>query len=864
MMPAPPMEILLAALLAATAAADLPQPRSGDDDGPQTPGTLTRAPELIEFAPAEYPPDAEAAGVAGAVTLALVIDENGAVVRATVIDPGPHPGFAPAALHAIQQFRFRPAEIDGEPAPVEIEFRYEFVLRAEATPPPADAPVALAGRVVERGTRAPLAGVTVESQGITAETGPDGRFALRGIAPGDVIVRVLSPDHEPLALGETVEDGKRREVEYRLRRRRYDPYEAVVRGERERREISVHVLETEEIRTIPGTQGDTLKVIQTFPGVARAPFGIGLLVVRGSEPSETLVYVDGVPIPLLFHFGGVTSVLNADVVEAIEFHPGNFSARYGRALGGTVQLRTRTARRRWHGAAQVDVFDGRFEVEGPFGEGSAYASLRRSWIDGVLAVALPRVSADAANDLRVAPRYYDYQAKLSHPALGGLVSAFAYGSDDLLTFVRDEDQPGRPTFHLSTLFHRAGVSWRRPLGSATNDLVVAVGRDSFDVLRGSAFGLLTEVHSLTIRDALTLRPSPAVTVEVGADLFLRRVQYSVYAAPFESPGTVGDDFQETPTTVSERDAGLWLAPALYAEADWRALPQLRVVAGLRLDAETRYGRAKAWVDPRLSAFYEAHPKTTIVAAAGLFGSPLEPQETSPTFGNPELDPERALHLSLGAHQELPWAARLELTGYHKRLWSLVVPTRALDAEGRSLRLSNEGRGRTIGMELLLRRELARGMFGWLAWTWSRSERLGDPTVPPHAWRPFALDQTHVLALVLSYRLPGDWVLGTRVRAVTGNPFTPSVGSVLDADTGAVQCLPSPARLSSRLPGFFQADARLDRRFVFDGWMLSAYLDVQNVTNHENAEFRFRSYDCTQTVPIPSLPLFPAIGLRAEW
>jgi len=253
-----------------------------------------------------------------------------------------------------------------------------------------------------------------------------------------------------------------------------------------------------------------------------------------------------------------------------------------------------------------------------------------------------------------------------------------------------------------------------------------------------------------------------------------------------------------------------------------------------------------------------------LAAAGLFGSAPEPQETSPTFGNPDLDAERGLHLALGVRRDLPWAARLELTGFYKRLWSLVVPTRTLDADGRSLRLSNEGRGRTFGVEVLLRRELTRGLFGWLAWTWSRSERIDDPSVPPYGWHPFPLDQTHVLALVLSYRLPGEWILGTRLRAVTGDPYTAPDGYYLDADTGRAQCIPSADRLGARLPGFFQADARLDKRFVFERWMLSAYLDVQNVTNRENAEFRLQNFSCTADVPVPSIPIFPAIGLRAEW
>ncbi|HET7824954.1 MAG TPA: TonB family protein, partial [Anaeromyxobacter sp.] len=529
------MGILLAALLTSILGAE-------DPAATQAQGALTRAPELLEFVPAEYPPEAEAAGVEGTVVLSIVIDEEGAVRQAVVTDPGPHPAFAAAALHAVQQFRFRPAEIDGKPAAVEIEYRYQFVLKKPEPPPPrAEEPVALTGRVVERGTRSPVAGATVEAEGRSVETGPDGRFALRGVAAGDVIVRVLSPEHDPLARREVVEEGRVRDVEFRIKRRAYDPYEAVVRGERRRPEVSNYTLDTEEVRTVPGTQGDTLKVLQNLPGVARAPFGIGLLVVRGSEPNQTIVYVDGIPIPLLFHFGGLTSVVNADVLQGLDFYPGNFGARFGRALGGTVELHTRDAKPEWHGAAQVDVFDGRLEAEDKIGPATAYASIRRSWIDAVLAVALPRVAPDAANDLRVAPRYYDYQTKVAFPALGGQVATFAFGSDDLLTFVRPEDKPGRPSFHLSTGFHRVGASWRRPMGEALqNDLVLAVGKDNFDVLRGEAFGLLTDVDVLTLRDALSWTATRRLTLELGADVNVQRVGYTVYAAPPGSPATIGD------------------------------------------------------------------------------------------------------------------------------------------------------------------------------------------------------------------------------------------------------------------------------------------------------------------------------------
>jgi TonB family protein len=831
---------------------------------PPAAGTLTRAPELVEFVPAEYPPEAEAAGIQGSVTLTLVIGEDGEVREARVVDPGPHPAFAAAALHAVVQFRFRPAEIDGKPAAVEIAYRYDFVLRKLEPAPAAEAPIALEGRVVERGTRTPVAGATVQAGDVAVETAADGRFTLRGVPPGPVEVRVASPEHAALSVKETVEPGKVRVVEYRLSRQHYDPYEAVVRGERSRSEVTVRTLTTEEVRTVPGTQGDTLKVLQNLPGVARSPFGIGLLVVRGSEPNQTIVYVDGVPIPLLFHFGGITSVLNADVVDAVDFYPGNFANRYGRALGGTVELRTREPRRELHGAAQVDLFDGRVEVEGPVGKGSMYAAIRRSWIDAVLAVALPKINPSAATDLRVAPRYYDWQTKLTYPVLGGQGAVFAFGSDDKLEFVRSTDRPGRPSFYLATAFWRVGASHRAPVGPATNELVVAAGRNTIDILNGGNFGLLTESTNVTLRDRLVWRLAPALSLEAGVDTLANRVDYRVYAPPTPAPGEVTDTFSGQATTIGDSGASWWVSPAAWVEADWRPLPPLRLVSGVRVDADVRFGVTNTWLDPRLAAFLDVRPGTTLVAGAGLFGSAPQPQESNKVFGNPDLAAERALHLSLGVRQDLPWAAKLEVTGFYKDMWELVVPTRSLDAQGHSLHYSSAGLGKNVGLEVLARRELARGLFGWLSWTWSRSLRRDDPTDPyfPH-WRPFQLDQTHVLAVIVSYRLPREWIVGTRVRYVSGNPSTPAIGAVLNADSGRYQCIPG-SPLSQRLPPFFQADARVDKRWVFDKWMFSTYLDVQNLTNRENAEFRFRNFDCTQVAVIPSIPFFPSLGFRAEW
>src|SRR4029077_2704819 len=111
-------------------------------------------------------------------------------------------------------------------------------------------------------------------------------------------------------------------------------------------------------RRVPGTQGDTLKVVQNLPGVARSAFGSGQLIVWGASPKETRVNVDGVEIPALYHVGGLRSTVNSDLVRSIDLAPGSYGAEYGRGLGGLVRVETRALTQKGvHGYASADVLD---------------------------------------------------------------------------------------------------------------------------------------------------------------------------------------------------------------------------------------------------------------------------------------------------------------------------------------------------------------------------------------------------------------------------------------------------------------------------------------------------------------------------
>ena len=66
--------------------------------------------------------------------------------------------------------------------------------------------------------------------------------------------------------------------------------------------------------------GDVVKVVQNLPGVARIPFGGSGLVI-GEVIQVTLAVVNGHFVPLIFHFGGLRSILPSELIERIDAIP---------------------------------------------------------------------------------------------------------------------------------------------------------------------------------------------------------------------------------------------------------------------------------------------------------------------------------------------------------------------------------------------------------------------------------------------------------------------------------------------------------------------------------------------------------------
>ncbi|MBN2525582.1 MAG: TonB-dependent receptor plug domain-containing protein [Deltaproteobacteria bacterium] len=182
-----------------------------------------------------------------------------------------------------------------------------------------------------------------ESDTVTnVDADANGHFRFDGLLPGRYQMEVVAADYSSFAVLETLEPGELLEVVYRLERATRD-LEVVVRTRRPMREVARHSLSAEEIQKIPGTRGDALRSVQNMPGMAQhAHIGGGKtsfgseLIIRGSSHGESAFSFNDINVPMLYHFQGMTSIINSDLIDKIDYYPGNFSVRYGRATGGVV------------------------------------------------------------------------------------------------------------------------------------------------------------------------------------------------------------------------------------------------------------------------------------------------------------------------------------------------------------------------------------------------------------------------------------------------------------------------------------------------------------------------------------------------
>ncbi len=715
------------------------------------------------------------------------------------------------------------------------------------------------GNVLDGITLQPVRGATVTApDGTTVKADRVGAFTI-DVPAGTVELTAVAPGYEPTTEETVVAEGGLTDHVILL----FKPgaafetieveAEAPIPPSPGRQDMS-----RQEITRIPGTRGDALTAVRSLPGVANTiggGSGPGLVVIRGAAPEDSKITIDGVEVPVLYHFFGLQSVLPSEFIENIEFLPGGFGPEEGRATGGVINVVTRSeAAPETSGFAEVSFINVAGFVQTPLTRKlTLTVAARRSLIDFIL----PQVVPDTVN-FTTAPQYYDGQLRVDwRRGEGDRVSLLAFTSFDLLSLISEEVNPNEPdftgSFDQETTFTRGILQWSKSRGAWSNRLVGSAGTNGFRVeIGGDNRYIRVDQKTLEIRDDLAWQAHARVKLRAGAEARWnpRDVRVRFPAQPQEGQPPP-PNFSNAPLVEFSQEIGNSVAGA-YVAADAKLAERTTLTAGARVDYFDHI--TATTVLPRLQLTHGIDKQLTLRAAVGQYSRNFEFGESIPT----QVDPERATQYVVGAEVKLDDNLTAQASVFYTSRSDLLVQD-ALAAEIDPLEAYvNRGTGRSYGAEYLLKLK-ADKFFGWLSYSFSRSDRVDGPMMTR---RLFDFDQTHNLIAVGSWTL-GKWEIGGRWQYSTGQPMTPVVGSVYLSDFNAFIPLYGAVN-SERIEDAHSMDLRVDRRWKFKSWELSAYVDITNVYAHARVLGYSYNYDYTEREAFKELPFVPALGVRGSF
>tara|TARA_R110002073_G_scaffold103664_7_gene234755 strand:- start:3337 stop:5409 length:2073 start_codon:yes stop_codon:yes gene_type:complete len=653
----------------------------------------------------------------------------------------------------------------------------------------------------------------------------------------------------------------------------------VIEATKNTKELGTSVVDATVAEETAGVQGDALKAVTVQGSVARSSGNSVGISVWGAAPADTRVYVDDVPVPRFFHMGGTRSILPSSEVESFTLISGGASARYGRGIGGAIEVRTPEPS--WEAMRmqfRVDPID----VGGSFGtrlgeKGSISFAARSS----VLPMGFNAVASERAEQVFAVPDYSDFQSRLSYNLSDGQVLRVLgmLSVDDLERGIPSRIESERFSESANSGFGRLAVSLLRGEGADSRKLTVWVGRDAASTRQD--FGLVAAEERLR-KDAVGVllirkKPlSPSIDLELGLDSEVSRSRWLRQGA-IALPAREGDisTFGQPPgDRVNEDDWTVTMASvAIYSTLAFKLGSALRIEPGLRFEPsiingnrilpvrptepEVGYSEQQWALSPRARVVYQPHNAAAFYASGGRYSQAPGAEDASPVFGSPVLERANAWQLLVGTDLRPFDKLRVGLQGFVSRQSNLAV--RSGDATpGLASLLTSNGSGRTIGANFSALASLGRGVDVTANYTLMKAERRKPGT----AWRLFDLDQRHTARASARWKSMSGIALAARVEVTSGFPRTPVEDSVFNSQSQRYDPI-FGAQNSERLPTFAELSLRIGYEGEVAWGRYRLWLDVVNASNRSNAQERYYSADYMRLSHVRGLPILPLLGAELQ-
>jgi len=718
----------------------------------------------------------------------------------------------------------------------------------------------ITGMVLKRSSREPVPEVKVAIAGTERSTLTDsaGSFVFDEVACGEHNIIVVAAGYKSEERKVEVAPGEAIQIKIYLEKAGFLLDEIVINAPRLTKTISRQTVSAREIKRIPGTGGDALRALQSLPGVAVMNDFSGQLYIRGGAPEDNLFLFDRTYLFYPYHFGGLVSTINADIIDKIDVLAGGFGAEFGADSQAVVDIRSRAGREDKCGVkVNVNMLMSEGLIEGPIGERcSWYLAGRRSYID-LFPIEVEQITAF--------PRFWDYQLKLDCDITEGEHLSFnAFGSDDFMAFhIKEEDVTDYPEFagkfHYRSGFHTQGLHLKSILSDRlSSNLSISHTPYLFDIKFGKGYFIRIEPDMYSIRDDVLYTLTPKYKVETGL-LFTSGMASvkSFFTRPPEE-GEVDYDFSTAEKIRTDAKERFTFVEG-YVQCRYSPVEKISLALGGRLDYFNLTDEIS--LEPRASLSLDLPIDTNLRFAWGRYLQSPQAFQIMEEWGNPDVKDSTATHYILEAERQLSTDTILKVACYYKKLSDLITGT---EDERRYL---NQGTGFSRGAEIFLKHEIKERFFGWLSYAYSLSHRQDKPSEPE---RLYTFDQTHVATITGSYKLTPTWEIGTKWHYSTGTPYTPitceEVNKYHNPKTGETRCIElTYGKINSeRISPFHRLDVRVNKSFIFDRWKMLFYLEILNLYNRKNVLTIDYNDDYSEQEEVHQLPIIPYFGITMEF
>ena len=514
------------------------------------------------------------------------------------------------------------------------------------------AQVAISGRVVDAGSRRPVAGayVRVDKSMQKAVTNADGEFQLSGLSDGSLLLSVTHVSYEPQSV--RVENGGSG-LQIELKESNLNVGQVVVTGTGTHHRLKdspvpVHVLTQKDIAQVNATTVD--EVLQMLsPSFTTMTNGMGtFLNFNGLSDDYFVFLLNGRRI------GGDDAFrrINVNNIKRIELLNGASSTLYGtNALGGVINIITDDAKNSLSVQSDTKVrskarVSESVNVDVQKGKVGSYTSYQY----------------ETADCWQLSP----YEEKK-----GELVETNKIASTGYHTYLLTERLTFDVNDHLS--FYAEGDYYRNVTNRPFDVYAYDVFHESYGYAAGAKWLLkdgnyLTADFNTDIFNSKYNYYKKSGTFEAGDDVLRKRTRYhnaslkGIFNLGKYHKLSVGSEFVfDALKSVSDNiDKETDNTIALFAQDEVKILPQLKALVGLRYLYHNVFG---SYATPNVSVLYSlSHLNIRASYSAGykaptlseVYATDIAKTTDRMTLGNQNLKPEKSNYFSFNTEYNYRW------------------------------------------------------------------------------------------------------------------------------------------------------------------------------------------------------------------